>query len=132
MVRILERLDRLAAGLLVAGSLLVASSADAAGDPAQGKMVFSHMCSACHSAAKGGAPIMGPTLFGVVGRRAGSMAGFDYSAAMKSAGFTWTDAQLAAYLPAPAKLVPGTKMTFLGVKNPGQLDNLIAYLDTLK
>ena len=51
---------------------------------------------------------------------------------MKKAGFTWTADQLKAYLPSPSNLVPGTKMAFAGVKNPVQLDDLIAYLATLK
>ena len=51
---------------------------------------------------------------------------------MKNAGFTWTDAQLRTYLPSPRTTVPGTKMGYAGLKNPTQLDDLIAYLDTLK
>jgi cytochrome c len=86
----------------------------------------------CHSNARGGPTILGPTLYGVVGRQAGSVAGFAYSSGMKSSGITWSNDKLTAYLPAPRAMVPGTKMSFAGLKNPAQLDDLVAYLDTLK
>lgn len=131
MVRILTP-TRLAAGMVAALTLTAALPAAAGGDPAAGKMVFASQCAVCHSAAKGGAPILGPTLFGVVGRKTASMPGFVYSTAMKSAGGVWTNERLETYLPAPSKAVPGTKMTYMGVKDPAKLRNLIAYLDTLK
>ncbi|MGA0604237.1 c-type cytochrome [Caulobacter sp. KR2-114] len=128
MDRLLSRLVPVLA--LTAG--LGAAVPAAAGDPDAGHAVFASRCAMCHSAAKGGAAILGPTLFGIVGRPAGSVKGFSYSAAMKSAGFSWTNDRLHAYLPAPSAMVPGTKMTFMGLKNPAQVDNLIAYLNTLK
>jgi cytochrome c len=120
----------LAAGAL-AGLLLAAAPADAA-DVAHGKAVASQMCAMCHSLAKGGAPILGPTLYGVVGRKAGSLPGYGYSDAIKQAGFAWTPDRLRAFLPGPAKAVPGTKMTFAGLKNPAQVEDVIAYLSTLR
>ena len=104
----------------------------AAGDAGHGKAVFAAQCAMCHTASRGGQPILGPPLFGVVGRTAGTLAGFAYSPGMKSAGFVWTDDRLRAYLPAPRAMVPGTKMTYGGLKNPAQLDDLIAYLDGQK
>jgi cytochrome c len=86
----------------------------------------------CHSSSRNGPTILGPPLFGVVGRKAGTFSGFAFSPGMKSAGFTWTDDRLRAYLPAPRAMVPGTKMTYGGLKNPAQLDDLTAFLDTLK
>ena len=131
MVRLLNRGRLPGAGLLTAVAALIALPA-AAADPGQGKAVFASQCSVCHSAAKGGAAILGPTLFGVVGRPAASIKGFAYTPGMKAAGFTWTDDRLRAYLPAPAKLVPGTRMTYPGLKDPVKLENLIAYLGTLQ
>ena len=75
---------------------------------------------------------MGPPLYGVVGRKAGSIPDFSYSSTMKAAGFVWTPDQLRAYLPAPRRYLPNVKMTYPGLKNPTQLDDLIAYLETLK
>jgi len=122
------------AGLPMASALailgLMMAQPAAAGDAGHGKNVFAAQCSMCHSAGK--ATILGPPLAGVVGRKAGSVPGYAYSPAMKAAGFTWTDAQLHTYLPSPKGLVPGTKMSYMGLKNPDQLDDLIAYLDTLK
>jgi cytochrome c len=73
-----------------------------------------------------------PPLYGVVDRPAASIQGFSYSTAMKTSGLTWSDAELHTYLPAPAKAVPGTKMTFAGLKNPVQVDDVVAFLDTVK
>ena len=120
------------AALLLAVGLATALPAAAAGDGARGKGVFAAQCAQCHSVAKGGAPIMGPTLFGIVGRPAGSMPGFVYSKANKASGLTWDPATLASYLPAPKIKIPGTKMNYNGLKNPAQVDDLIAYLTTLK
>ena len=131
MVRLLIRLGLAPASLIVAAGLVLAGPA-AAGDPGHGKSVFASQCGVCHSAARNGPTILGPTLFGVIGRPAASVKGFVYSSGMKAAGFTWGDDRLRAYLPAPRTLVPGTKMSYAGLKNPAQLDDLIAYLDTLK
>jgi cytochrome c len=132
MARLLTRRPgALATTPLLAAGLLAALPA-AAADASHGRSVFAAQCSMCHSSARNGPTILGPALFGVVGRKAGSVGGFAYSPGMKAAGFAWTDDRLRAYLPAPRAMVPGTKMTYGGLKNPTQLDDLIAYLDTLK
>ena len=76
--------------------------------------------------------VLGPPLFGVVGRRAGSLPGFGYSATMKNAGFAWDEPHLHAYLPAPRAYLPGVKMTYPGLKDRCELDDLIAYRESLK
>ena len=131
-------MDRLlnpsAATLLTVAALglsLIATGAQA-GDAAAGRNVFNAQCSTCHSVAPSGTTIVGPNLYGVVGRKAGTLKGYAYSAAMKGSGFTWTEDQLRTYLPSPQKVLPGIKMTYFGLKNPVQLENLIAYLVTLK
>lgn len=128
MARLLVALP---AGVLALATLTMAAPA-AAGDPGHGKAVFAAQCAMCHSAVRNGAPILGPTLFGVVGRRAASVPGFTYSNAMKGETFVWSEDRLRAYLPQPKAMVPGTKMAFAGLKNPSQVDDLIAYLATLK
>jgi cytochrome c len=120
-----------AAPCLLALSLSALASPAAAADPKAGRTVFASQCSACHSNARGEV-ILGPPLFGVVGRKAGSVSGFGYSPTMKAAGFAWTPDRLRAYLPAPRDYLPGVRMTYAGLKNPSQLDDLIAYLGTLK
>lgn len=131
MDRLLNRGPRARALIAFAAGLAFALPA-AAADAGHGKSVFAAQCAMCHTASRGGPTILGPPLFGVVGRTAGSLAGFAYSPGMKSAGFVWSDERLRAYLPAPRAMVPGTKMTYGGLKNPAQLDDLIAYLDGQK
>jgi cytochrome c len=125
-------LTMLAYSVALSGSGLLAASPALAGSASSGKAVFTSQCSACHSDAKSRPTVVGPPLFGVVGRPAGSISGFAYSSAMKSAGFAWTPDRLRNYLPAPRSYLPGVKMTYNGLKNPSQLDDLIAYLQTLK
>ncbi len=119
-----------AAAVLAAG--LLQSVPALAGDAGVGKAVFAAQCAVCHTVTKGGATMVGPNLFGIVGRKSGSVANFAYSKPMKALGVTWTEDKLKAYLPSPSNMVPGTKMAFAGVKNPAQLENLIEYLETLK
>jgi cytochrome c2 len=107
------------------------SVVQAAGNPASGAVVFDR-CSICHSNAKGAANRLGPNLFGVVGRKAGTYPGYAYSAAMKASGISWTPDKLNAYLAAPQLVVPGNKMPFAGLSNAGQRADLVAYLATFK
>ena len=116
----------------LAFGLLTAPPAAASGDPAQGQAVFATECAACHSTTRNGPAVLGPTLFGISGRPAGTVRGYTYSAAMRAAGFNWTDERLQSFLPAPGSLVPGTKMNYGGLKNSFQLDDLVSYLNTLK
>ena len=109
----------------------LATSAQAAGNAANGAGVFDR-CAICHSNTKGGPNKIGPNLFGIVGRKAGTYPGFSYSGAMTKSGIVWTDAKLDAYIASPATLVPGNKMPFAGITNNNQRADLIAYLDTLK
>jgi cytochrome c len=102
------------------------AAAQAAGDPAAGEKIF-NQCKACHSA-KAGENRIGPSLFGVVGRKSGSIEGFKYSDAMKNAGRTWTPEDLDKYLSDPKATVPGNKMAFPGLKKPEDRQNVIAYL----
>ena len=132
MVRVLARPPcsgwpalALAAGALAASPAMASSSV-------AGRAVFASQCSSCHSDAKSRPVVVGPPLYGVVGREAGSFAGYPYSHSMKSAGFAWTPDRLRAYLPAPRDYLPGVKMTYNGLKDSNKLENLIAYLQTLK
>jgi Cytochrome c2 len=102
----------------------------AAADAEAGKKVF-NKCAACHSIEPGKVKV-GPSMWGIVGRKAGTQEGYSYSAAMKESGITWDAATLKAYLAKPSSVVKGTKMAFVGISNPTEVDNLIAYLETLK
>jgi len=98
-------------------------------DAAAGILVFAQ-CSVCHST--DGTNGVGPTLQGIVGRKAGTVAGFRYSRAMKAANITWDDKLLDDYLADPQKLVPGNVMPFSGLAEVKQRLDVIAYLKTLK
>jgi cytochrome c len=76
--------------------------------------------------------MVGPSLFGLVGRKSGSIANFHYSAANRDAGITWDEATLDKYLANPRAMLPGTTMPYAGIKNSDQRADLIAYLATLK
>jgi cytochrome c len=102
-----------------------------AGDAARGKIVFQR-CAICHRVEKDGGNGLGPNLFGVMGRKAGTVAGFSYSAAMKASGIVWSADKLNAYIEHPAALVPGNRMAFAGVPDAGQRADVVAYLATLK
>jgi cytochrome c2 len=111
--------------LLLAPSLALISIGARAEEP--GEAVFKKSCAICHTLEAGKNKI-GPSLAGVVGRKAGSVAGFAYSAANKDSGDIWDERTLDAYLTAPQKFMPGTKMVFVGLKDPGDRKALIEYL----
>ena len=115
---------------VVAGFVGFATQAPAqsAGDAAKGQRVFNQQCRACHTLDKDGASTVGPNLHGVFGRKAGTAAGFEFSDAMKASGIVWDDKTMAEYNRDPKGKVPGTKMVFNGVKQQGQLDDLVAFL----
>lgn len=88
------------------------------------------MCKACHSVQPGKNGI-GPSLAGIVGTKAGDVAGFEFSPAMLASGLTWDDATLDAYLKDPRGTLPGTKMTFAGMKDDAKRKEVIEYLKAL-
>lgn len=112
------------------GFVLLAGAASA-GDAVKGKVIFQR-CAICHKTEKNGGNSIGPNLFGIVGRRAGTAPAFAYSPAMKNSGITWTPDKLNAYVEHPAAIVPGTRMGFGGISDAGQRSDLLAYLATLK
>jgi cytochrome c len=85
-------------------------------------------CLACHNAERGGADGMGPNLFGVFGRRAASRRSFAYSEAMRRSGIRWDAETLDRFIADPRSTVPGTKMTFPGLRKPEDRQAVIAFL----
>jgi cytochrome c len=97
------------------------------GDYLNGKSKFA-LCASCHSIAAGGPNMTGPHLHGVFGRKAGSVESFHYSDAVKAAGFTWDADHLDKWIANPREFIPGTKMSFIGLKDPKDRIDVIAYL----
>ncbi|MGE5145640.1 MAG: c-type cytochrome [Candidatus Eiseniibacteriota bacterium] len=95
-----------------------------AGDPARGAAIYER-CGGCHSLER---DRTGPRHCGLIGRKAGSVPGFGYSRAMKKSGIVWTPEALDKFLANPRKAVPGTIMTYAGVKDARERADLIAYL----
>jgi cytochrome c len=118
-------------GTVIAGLLLAASATTAlAADPAAGEKMFKTQCGICHAVVAGENRI-GPTLFGVVGRQAGGVPGFNYTADHKKLGITWDAATLDKYLVNPRAMVPDTSMVYAGLKDDAERADLVAYLETL-
>ena len=116
---------RLATSGAFALSLLVASAADAAtGDPAHGAQIYQR-CQLCHSIEH---DLVGPRHLGLFGRKAGSIAGYPYSTAMKTSGITWSEDTLNKFLSGPQAFVPGTRMTFTGLPDEQDRADVITYL----
>ena len=121
----------IAAAVTAVALSTAASAAPAAmpvGNAVAGAKVF-NQCKVCHVVEKG-VNRVGPSLHGVVGRKSGQMAGYKYSAANLKSAAVWTPATLFAYLEAPMKFMPGTKMAFAGLKKPQDRADVIAYLKT--
>lgn len=124
----MKRMTNAAALLAVAALALSVGARSAAAD--SGEDVFTDNCAVCHSP-DAGTNKLGPSLFGIVGRKAGSVADYTYTPAAKNSGLTWDTATLDKYITDPQAVVPGTKMLFPGVKSADDRKALIGYLATL-
>jgi len=112
--------------IVIACIFAVSGGAQAAGNVKAGKKVFKK-CKACHSL-KAGKKKVGPSLYGLMGAKAGAVSKFRYSKGMKKANIIWNEETLDKYLKKPRKFVKGTKMSFPGLKKKKDRDNVIAYL----
>ena len=119
-----KRLVTVVSALALAAS---ASLARAEGDPAAGENTFK-VCKVCHHIGENARNFVGPVLNGVVGRKAGTFPGYNYSDANRNSGLTWDEATLMTYLRNPRAVVPGTKMAFPGLAKDQDAANVIAYL----
>ena len=113
---------------LTAVLLALPFAAVAAGNAKLGADVFDSSCGECHSVSSKLKNKKGPSLFGILGRNTATVAGFDYSPALKSAGFAWSADKLDAYLTAPKKVVPDGKMKFDGLTSAQERADLLAFL----
>ena len=126
---------RLVLGMVMAAAASMPTMAFAeAGNAEAGQRVF-NQCRACHTINEGGRSGVGPNLWGIVGRRAGAVEGFRYSSNMRelaAGGLTWTEDRLRAYIQNPKAVVPQGSMSYVGLRNDAQLNDLMAYLAAQK
>lgn len=116
---------------IVTAALTAASSASAQEKAKQGETIFKRQCAACHTVEPGKNRV-GPSLAGVVGRKAGTVEGFRYSDAMKNSNLVWTEETLQKYLADPKAFLPGNKMAFAGLKKDADREAVINYLESVK
>jgi cytochrome c len=115
-------------GFVFVALLTVVGAGDLrAQDAAAGEKVFG-VCKACHQIGETAKNNVGPVLNGVIGRKAGSVAGYSYSAANKDSGITWDEATFREYIKDPKAKVPGTKMIYAGLKDEQKTNDLVAFL----
>jgi cytochrome c len=108
-------------------AFIAASAPAVAQDIAAGEKSYAK-CRACHQVGEKARNGVGPKLNGLFGRTAGTVEGYNYSAANKNSGIVWADEVFKEYIRKPAAKMPGTKMAFAGIKNDVEIDNLTAYL----
>ena len=113
--------------VLVLGAGLLIAAPGYAQDAASGEKIFLQ-CKACHQIGENARNAVGPVLNGLFGRKSGTIEGFSYSAANKNSGLTWDEATFREYIKDPKAKIPGTKMVFPGLKDPKQIDDIVAYL----
>jgi len=121
------KLSGILSGAVVLLPLALVAQAQGVGDAQRGTQVFAQ-CKICHSL-EAGKNMIGPSLHGLLGCRAGSVLGYAYSPAMKNANITWNNETLSKYLSDPKAFIPGDKMPFAGIKDPSKLGDLLAYLN---
>ena len=117
---------------LALGASLVTAAPAFAGDAKAGQTVFKAKCALCHGVTAKSPAGIGPRLFGVIGRKAGTLPGYAYSPAMKNSGLTWTADSVKLYLTNPQGTVRGNKMPFAGLPSAADRDNVAAYMATLR
>jgi cytochrome c len=106
---------------------IIAPAAGRAADATAGQAIFAR-CKICHTVEAGGRNLVGSNLHGMFGRKAGTVEGFNYSAAMKDSAIVWDDDTVAKYLRDPRGFMPGNKMAFPGIKEDKEMADLLAYL----
>ena len=106
-------------------------NAPAAGDPAEGRTYVQGICAACHTFDQGGGTRVGPNLYSVLDRKIAGEPDFNYSAALKNHGGSWSAANLDGYLRSPQTFAPGTTMPFSGISSGSERRNVITYLESL-
>jgi cytochrome c len=123
----LKQEKEMRAVIFVALLAIIGTGEARAQDAAAGEKVFA-VCKACHQIGENAKNAVGPVLNGIIGRKAGSVAGYSYSDANKNSGITWDEATFREYIKDPRAKVPGTKMIYAGLKDEQKTNDLVAFL----
>ncbi|WP_413795281.1 MULTISPECIES: c-type cytochrome [unclassified Pseudomonas] len=115
-------------GLLSFTLTHTALAAECTPDQGHGAQVFANECGVCHSVSKGVAGMMGPNLAGVVGRKSGSLEGFNYSQAMRNKDIDWQAENIAQLIAQPQAFVPGTYMPYMGLASADDRQAVVCFL----
>ncbi|MGL4445036.1 MAG: c-type cytochrome [Alsobacter sp.] len=106
---------------------ILSAGAAQAQDAAAGEKVFLK-CRACHQTGETAKNAVGPVLNGLIGRKSGTVEGYNYSDANKNSGLTWDEVTFKEYIKNPKAKIPGTKMIFVGLPNDKEIEDVLAYL----
>jgi cytochrome c len=128
MLELFKKGDKMLRFSVAAATLILAAAAQAQ-DAEAGKSVFGQ-CRACHQVGETAKNGVGPLLNGIIGRKAGTVEGYNYSEANKNSGKTWDEATFLAYIKDPRGFMPGNKMAYAGLKDDKRAADLLAYLKT--
>jgi cytochrome c len=109
-------------------ALIAAMPAVATAQDAESGRVAFNKCRACHQVGEGAKTMVGPVLNGLAGRKAGTVAGYNYSEANKNSGIVWDEPTFRDYIKNPRGKIPGTKMVFAGLRDEKEIGDLWAYL----
>lgn len=122
-----KEMQRYLLAVIVVAAMSAISPMASAQDLENGKSVF-NKCRACHQVGEGAKNLVGPILNGLIGRKAGTIEGFNYSEANKNSGITWDDATFREYIKNPKAKIPNTKMVFVGLSDEKDAEDLLAFL----
>ena len=112
----------------VAGALVAFSGSAAFAQDAEAGAKSFNKCRPCHQIGETAKNIVGPVMNGIIGRKSGTVEGYNYTDANKNSGITWDEATFAEYIKKPAAKIPGTKMVFAGISNEQEIKDLTAFL----
>ncbi len=110
-----------------ATAFLIQAGSASAQDAAAGEKVF-NKCRACHQIGENAKNGVGPQLNGLIGRKSGTIEGYNYSDANKNSGLLWDEATFREYIKDPKAKIPGTKMSYAGLKQESEIDSIVVYL----
>jgi cytochrome c len=116
--------------MVAAAAWALSTAGASAGDAAAGETIFNQKCKSCHKIGEGATNAVGPELNGIIGSKAATTEGYNFSDALKASGLTFDEATFKEFITNPKAKVPGTKMVFAGLPKDTDRDNLFAFVSS--